>query len=538
MNSTVIYNTEVRARLKAGVDKLANAVKVTLGPKGRNVIIDRKYGAPHITKDGVTVAKDILLEDPVERMGAELVKEVASKTNDKAGDGTTTATVLAQAIIKEGLKNVTAGTNPIGIKSGIDKGVSYVKAFLKENSKSINSYDETFHVASISANGDKAIGTMVADAMKEVGTSGVITVEEAKATKSSLEVVKGMQFHRGYLSPYFITDTNTSEVILDDVVILISNNNISNIKELVPILEQVSQTSKSLLIIADDVEGEALATLVVNRLRGSLKVAAVRAPGFGEKKKEQLEDMAILTGAKFMTEELGIKISDMKLSDLGSAKSVVIDKDNTKIIDGGGTVEAVEKRITLLETLSNTTENEYDKEKYQERLARLAGGVAVIKVGASSEVEMKEIKDRVDDALNATRCAVEEGIVPGGGVALLRASIGLDRIEGLSDEELIGLKLFQKALSSPIRQILSNAGLDGSVVINKILEEDSFSYGYNARTETFEDVIKSGVIDPTKVTISALENASSVASLLLTTEAALYSPSENTCTKENDPVYY
>ena len=526
MAKIIEYGTDARAQLKEGVDKLANAVKVTLGPKGRNVIIDRKFGAPQITKDGVTVAKEIDLEDPLQKMGAEMVKEVASKTADKAGDGTTTATIIAQAIIEEGLKNVTAGANPMDLKKGIDKGVAAVKVFLKENTKLIHdNFDEISQVASISANNDISVGNMIANAMREVGTSGVITVEEAKSMESSLETVKGMQFDRGYLSPYFITNSESMEVKMENPLILLFDKKISNIKELVPILEKVAQTGKGLLIIAEDIEGEALATLVVNRLRGSLKIAAVKAPGFGDRRKAMLEDIAILTGGTLITEELGMKLENTELEMLGSAKTIIIDKENTKIVDGIGEQKEIDARIEAIKSQIEVTTSDYDKEKLQERLAKLSGGVAVIKVGASSEVEMKEIKDRVDDALNATRCAVEEGIVPGGGVALLRSIPILEAMK-LDGEENIGLAILIKAFEAPLKQIVTNAGLEGAVIFNEIKSNKEFAYGFNARTEKYENLIESGVIDPTKVTISALENAASVASLFLTTEAAIIDKTE------------
>ncbi|MBN2790718.1 MAG: chaperonin GroEL [Candidatus Delongbacteria bacterium] len=521
MAKMIEYGIDARTELKKGVDKLANAVKVTLGPKGRNVVLEKKYGSPQITKDGVTVAKEIELSEPLQKMGAEMIKDVASRTSDKAGDGTTTATVIAQAIIGEGLKNVTAGANPMDIKKGIDKGVLAVKKFLMSKTKIINdNFKEIMNVASISANNDESVGKMIADAMKEVGTAGVITVEEAKSMESSLETVKGMQFDRGYLSPYFINDSESMEVKMEHPYILIYDKKISTIKELVPILEKVAQTGKGLILISEDVEGEALATLVVNKLRGSLKIAAVKAPGFGDRRKEMLKDIAILTGGTLITEELGMKLENTELDMLGSAKTVIIDKENTKIVDGLGEQKDIDNRIGEIKKQIDATTSDYDKEKLQERLAKLAGGVAVIKVGAASEIEMKEIKDRVDDALNATRAAVEDGIVPGGGVALVRAIAELDKVV-VEGEEKIGINILKKALESPLRQIVINAGMEGAVVLNQVRTNKSFAYGFNAKTEKFEDLIKSGVIDPTKVTITALENAASVASLLLTTECVV-----------------
>lgn len=521
MAKMIQYGIDARTELKKGVDILADAVKVTLGPKGRNVVLEKKYGAPVITKDGVTVAKEIELDIPIQRIGAEMIKDVASRTSDKAGDGTTTATVIAQAIISEGLKNVTAGANPMDIKKGIDKGVAEVKKFLMSKTKRIsNNFTEISNVASISANNDEAVGKMIADAMKAVGTTGVITVEEAKAMESSLEVVKGMQFDRGYLSPYFINDSETMEVKMENPYILIYDKKISTIKEMVPILEKVAQTGKGLILICEDVEGEALATLVINKIRGSLKIAAVKAPGFGDRRKEMLKDIAILTGGELITEELGMKLESAELEMLGSAKTIIIDKENTKIVDGHGKKKDIDSRIESIKKQIEVTTSDYDKEKLNERLAKLAGGVAVIKVGAASEVEMKEIKDRVDDALHATRAAVEDGIVPGGGVALVRAIAVLDKVK-VEGEEKVGINILKKALESPLRQIVINAGLEGAVVFNKVQLSKEFAYGFNAKTEVYEDLIKSGVIDPTKVTITALENAASIASLLLTTECVI-----------------
>ena len=521
MAKMIEYGIDARTELKKGVDKLANAVKVTLGPKGRNVILEKKYGSPQITKDGVTVAKDIELAEPLQKIGAEMIKDVASRTSDKAGDGTTTATVIAQAIIAEGLKNVTAGANPMDIKKGIDKGVVAVKKFLMSKTKVINdNFKEIKNVASISANNDESIGKMIADAMKEVGTAGVITVEEAKSIDSSLETVKGMQFDRGYLSPYFITDSEAMEVKMESPYILLYDKKISTIKELVPVLEKVAQTGKGLILISEDVEGEALATLVVNKLRGSLKIAAVKAPGFGDRRKEMLKDIATLTGGTLITEELGMKLENTELELLGSAKTIIIDKENTKIVDGLGEQKEIDNRIEGIKRQIEATTSDYDKEKLQERLAKLAGGVAVIKVGAASEVEMKEIKDRVDDALNATRAAVEDGIVPGGGVALVRSIAELSKVKVIGEEK-VGINILKKALEEPLKQIVINAGLEGAVVLNEVLNSKAFAFGFNAKKEKYEDLIKSGVIDPTKVTITALQNAASVASMLLTTEAVV-----------------
>ncbi|MBN1970868.1 MAG: chaperonin GroEL [Candidatus Delongbacteria bacterium] len=521
MAKIIEFGLDARTELKKGVDILANTVKVTLGPKGRNVILDKKFGAPTITKDGVSVAKEIELDDPIQKMGAEMVKEVASRTSDKAGDGTTTATVIAQSIIEEGIRNITAGANPIDVKKGIDKGVAAVKEFLLSKTKKISdSFAEIMQVAAISANNDQEIGKMISDAMKEVGTSGVITVEEAKSMESSLETVKGMQFDRGYLSPYFITNSESMQAELEDPFILIYEKKINNIKEMLSVLEATAQSGRPLLIIAEDVEGEALATLVVNRLRGSLKVAAVKAPGFGDRRKEMLKDIAILTGGTFVTEELGMKLENVTIDMLGRAKTVIIDKENTKIVDGYGAQEDVNGRINEIKKQMEITTSDYDKEKLQERLAKLAGGVAVIKVGAASEVEMKEIKDRVDDALNATRAAVEEGIVPGGGVALIRAIPSVKNVAIVGDEK-IGINILLRALEAPLRQIVANAGLEGSVIVNNIKSSDTFEYGFNARTEEYENLYEAGVIDPTKVTLTALENAASIAGMLLTTEAVV-----------------
>ncbi len=521
MAKMIEYGIEARTELKKGVDILANAVKVTLGPKGRNVVLEKKYGAPVITKDGVTVAKEIELDIPIQKIGAEMIKDVASRTSDKAGDGTTTATVIAQAIIAEGLKNVTAGANPMDIKKGIDKGVAEVKKFLMSKTKKVsNDFKEISNVASISANNDESVGKMIADAMKAVGTTGVITVEEAKSMESTLEVVQGMQFDRGYLSPYFINDAEAMEVRMENPYILLYDKKISTIKEMVPILEKVAQTGKGLIIVAEDIEGEALATLVVNKLRGSLKIAAVKAPGFGDRRKEMLKDIAILTGGELITEELGMKLENAELEMLGSAKTVIIDKENTKIVDGLGKKKDIQNRIDSIKKQIEVTTSDYDKEKLNERLAKLAGGVAVIKVGAASEVEMKEIKDRVDDALHATRAAIEDGIVPGGGVALVRAISVLDKVK-VAGEEKVGVSILKKALEEPLRQIVENAGIEGAVVLNKVISNKNFAYGFNAKTEIYEDLVEAGVIDPTKVTYTALENAASIASLLLTTECVV-----------------
>jgi chaperonin GroEL len=521
MAKKILYGVEARENLKKGVDALSNAVKVTLGPKGRNVIIEKSYGAPSITKDGVTVAKEIDLSDNVENMGAQMVKEVASKTNDVAGDGTTTATVLAQAIFNTGLKNVTAGANPMDLKRGIDKAVEAVIKNLKSQSKEIgDSFDKIEQVASISANNDFEIGKMIAEAMKKVKKEGVITIEEAKGTDTTVEVVEGMQFDRGYLSPYFVTDTEKMLADLEGAYILIYDKKISVMKELLPILEKVVQTGRPFLIISEDIEGEALATLVVNKLRGSLKIAAVKAPGFGDRRKEMLEDIATITGGTVISEEKGYKLEDADLDQLGQAEKVHIDKENTTIVSGMGTKESIEARVGQIKAQIESSTSDYDKEKLQERLAKLAGGVAVIKVGAASEVEMKEKKDRFDDALHATRAAVEEGIVPGGGVAYLRAISALDSLKGENEDEKIGIEIIRRAIEEPLRQIVENAGLEGSVVVQKV-KEGKDDFGFNARTEQYENLLASGVIDPTKVTRIALENASSIAGMLLTTETVL-----------------
>ncbi|MDW3649270.1 MAG: chaperonin GroEL [Bacteroidia bacterium] len=526
MAKKIDFNVEARDRLKRGVDALANAVKVTLGPKGRNVVIDKKFGAPNITKDGVTVAKEIELADPVENMGAQMVKEVASKTADIAGDGTTTATVLAQAMVREGLKNVTAGHNPMELKKGIAEATKVVVKELKEMSKVISGSSEIAQVATISSNNDIEIGKFIADAMEKVGKDGVITVEEARGLETYLEVVEGMQFDRGYLSPYFVTDPDNMEVVLEAPYILLFDKKISQMKDLLPVLEQTVQTGRPLLIVAEDVDGEALATLVVNKIRGSLKVAAVKAPGFGDRRKAMLEDIAILTGGTVISEERGFKLENTTLDMLGSAKKVAIDKDNTTIVDGEGDPANISARVGQIKSQIETSTSDYDKEKMQERLAKLSGGVAVIYVGAATEVEMKEKKDRVDDALHATKAAVEEGIVPGGGVALVRAIDSLEKGRGGINDNLlkggigVGVSIVKRALEEPLRQIVGNAGLEAGVILNEVRGGEG-DYGFNARNETYENFFKTGIIDPTKVTRSALENASSIAGLLLTTEAVI-----------------
>jgi chaperonin GroEL len=525
MAKLIEYSTDARAKLKSGVDKLANAVKVTLGPKGRNVILEKKFGAPTVTKDGVSVAKEIELDDPVENMGAQMVREVASKTSDVAGDGTTTATVLAQAIYREGLKNVTAGANPMDLKRGIDLAVGRVIEHLKSVSKEVEGRNEIAQVGSISANNDKTIGDLIADAMEKVGKDGVITVEESKSAETVLDVVEGMQFDRGYISPYFVTDTESMETILEDPFILIHDKKISAMKDLLPVLEKVAQQGKAMLIISEDLEGEALATLVVNKIRGTLKVAAVKAPGFGDRRKAMLEDIAVLTNGTVISEEQGYKLENATLEYLGRAKKVVIDKDNTTIVEGTGKTDDIKKRINEIKAQIDKSTSDYDKEKLQERLAKLSGGVAVLKIGASTEVEMKEKKARVEDALHATRAAVEEGIVAGGGVALVRAMDVLENLKGENPDQTTGVKLVQKALEEPLRQIVNNAGLEGSVVLQKV-REGKDDYGFNAATETYEHLVKSGVIDPTKVTRTALENAASVSSLLITTEAVVFEKKE------------
>lgn len=526
MASKIIeFDSDARSGLKKGVDKLANAVKVTLGPKGRNVILEKKFGAPTVTKDGVSVAKEIELEDPVENMGAQMVREVASKTSDVAGDGTTTATVLAQAIYREGLKNVTAGANPMDLKRGIDLAVTKVIENLKKMSKEISGKDEITQVGSISANNDKSIGVLISDAMDKVGKDGVITVEENKGTETALDVVEGMQFDRGYLSPYFVTDTQTMEAVLEDPFILIHDKKISAMKDLLPVLEKVVQQGRSLLIISEEVEGEALATLVVNKLRGTLKIAAVKAPGFGDRRKAMLEDIAVLTNGTVISEERGFKLENATVSYLGTAKKVVIDKDNTTIVEGAGSSDEIKKRINEIKAQIDKTTSDYDKEKLQERLAKLSGGVAVIKIGASTEVEMKEKKARVEDALHATRAAVQEGIVPGGGVAFIRAIEVLETLKGENEDQTTGIQIIKKALEEPLRQIVNNAGLEGSVILQKV-KEGKGDFGFNAANEKYENLFKSGVIDPTKVTRTALENAASVSALLITTEAVVYEKKE------------
>ncbi|WP_213271762.1 chaperonin GroEL [Hyphomonas sp.] len=516
----VVFGAEARERMLRGVDVLANAVKVTLGPKGRNVVIEKSFGAPRTTKDGVTVAKEIELEDKFENMGAQMLREVASKANDTAGDGTTTATVLAQAIVREGMKRVAAGMNPMDLKRGIDKAVAEVISDLAHHSKKVKTNEEIAQVGTISANGETEIGQMIAEAMAKVGNEGVITVEEAKALETELDVVEGMQFDRGYISPYFITNPDKMIVELEDVLILLHESKLSSLQPLLPILESVVQSQKPLLIIAEDVDGEALATLVVNKLRGGLKIAAVKAPGFGDRRKAMLQDLAVLTGGQVISEDLGIKLENVGMEMLGKAKRVSIDKDNTTIVDGGGKKKEIEARVSQIRKQIDDTSSDYDREKLQERLAKLAGGVAVIKVGGATEIEVKERKDRVDDALNATRAAVEEGIVPGGGVALLRSSKHID-VVGANDDEKAGIDIVRKALEAPIRQIAENAGVEGSVVVNTIIHNKSRSYGFNAQTEEYGDLVAMGVIDPVKVVRSALQNAASVASLLITTEAGI-----------------
>ena len=521
----MLFSTDARAKLKKGVDQLAEAVGITLGPKGRNVVIDKKFGSPTITKDGVTVAKEIELSDPIENLGAQMVKEVATKTSDLAGDGTTTATVLAQAIYREGLKNVTAGANPMELKRGIERAVAAVVEQLKSISVPTVGKKEIAQVGTISANTDKEIGNLIAEAMDKVGKDGVITVEEAKGLETTLETVDGTQFDRGYLSPYFVTDAEKMEAVLDDPYILIHDKKISAMKELLPILEKVAQSGKPMLVIAEDVEGEALATLVVNKLRGTLKVVAVKAPGFGDRRKEMLRDIAVLTGGQVISEEVGLKLENVTLTDLGRAKRVVIDKDNTTIVDGKGKPEDIQGRVAELKAAIEKSTSDYDREKLQERLAKLSGGVAIINVGAATETEMKEKKARVEDALHATRAAVEEGIVPGGGVALIRAQSALDKIKGTEDEK-VGVEIVRRALEEPIRMIAQNAGAEGSIVVARVKESKDKNFGYNAATDTYEDLVKAGVIDPTKVTRTALQNAASIAGLLLTTECVLVEKKE------------
>ncbi len=521
MAKQLFFDIDARNKMKRGVDALANAVKVTLGPKGRNVVIEKKFGAPSVTKDGVTVAKEIELEDPIENMGAQMVKEVASKTADIAGDGTTTATVLAQALISEGLKNVAAGANPMDLKRGIDKAVQAIVENLKSQSQTVGSDSAKIEqVASISANNDNTIGKLISEAFAKVGKEGVITVEEAKGTETTVEVVEGMQFDRGYISPYFVTNSEKMEAELQNPYIMIYDKKISSMKDILHILEKVAQSGRPLLIIAEDLEGEALATLVVNKLRGTLKVAAVKAPGFGDRRKEMLQDIAILTKGTVISEEQGYKLENADLSYLGSATSVTIDKDNTTIVGGAGDKEAIQARINQIKAQMETTTSEYDKEKLQERLAKLAGGVAVLYVGAATEVEMKEKKDRVDDALHATRAAVEEGIVPGGGVAYIRAIAALDNLKGANEDENTGIQIVKRAVEEPLRQIVANSGMEGSIVVQKV-KEGKGDYGFNARTEVYENLFAAGVIDPTKVSRIALENAASIAGMLLTTECVI-----------------
>jgi chaperonin GroEL len=518
MAKQLLYSEQARAAILRGVNQLADAVKATLGPKGRNAILDKKFGAPTITKDGVTVAKEIELKNPYENMGAQLVREVASKTSDTAGDGTTTATVLAQAMFREGAKNITAGGNPMEIKRGIDRAVEQVVQELKKISKPCQAKTEISQVGTISANNDKTIGDLIAEAMEKVGKDGVITVEEAKSMSTSLDVVEGMQFDRGYISPYFVTNAERMEASVEEPFILIHEKKISGMKDLLPLLEQVAKMGRPLVIIAEEVEGEALATLVVNKLRGTLNVAAVKAPGFGDRRKAMLEDIAILTGGQVISEELGLKLENVKLTDLGRAKRVTIDKDNTTIVEGYGDTKKIEGRVKQIKAQIEETTSDYDREKLQERLAKIVGGVAVINVGAATETEMKEKKARVEDALHATKAAVEEGIVPGGGVALLRCAAALDSLKDLPAEQKVGVNLVKRALEEPIRQIVENAGVEGSVVVDKVRQNSSASFGFNAATEEYADMIKAGIIDPTKVTRCALQNAASVAGLMLTTE--------------------
>ena len=521
MAKQIVFNNDAREQLRKGVDQLANAVKVTLGPKGRNVVIDKKFGAPQVTKDGVTVAKEIELEDGIQNMGAQMVKEVASKTNDQAGDGTTTATVLAQAIVNTGLKNVTAGANPMDLKRGIDKAVAEIVKSIKEQAQEVGGdIKKIRQVATISANNDSAIGDIIAEAMEKVTKDGVITIENAKGIDTTVKVVEGMQFDRGYISPYFVTDTEKMECSYDNPYILIYDKKISTMKDLLPVLEKVVNTGRPLLIIAEDVESEALATLVVNRLRGSLKIAAVKAPGFGDRRKEMLEDIAILTGGTVISEEKGYKLEDADLSMLGKSEKISIDKDNTTIVSGKGNSDAIKARVIQIKAQIEKTTSDYDREKLQERLAKLAGGVAVIYVGAASEVEMKEKKDRFDDALHATRAAVEEGIIPGGGTALIRAAQKLEGVKPENEDEKLGIEIIRRAVEEPLRMIVENAGLEGSVVVNEV-KNGKGDYGYNARAEKYENLFQSGVIDPAKVTRVALENAASIAGMLLTTECVL-----------------
>ena len=520
MAKQIVFDTDARAALKRGVDALADAVKVTLGPKGRNVIIEKSYGAPTVTKDGVTVAKEVQLEDKTENVGAQMVREVASKTSDVAGDGTTTATVLAQAIVRAGLKNVTAGANPMDLKRGVERAVAAVVGSLRSLSREIEGKGEIAQVASISANSDKEIGDLIAEAFEKVGKDGVITVEEAKGIETFLDVVEGMQFDRGYLSPYFVTDPDNMETVLEDATVLIHDKKISSMKDLLPVLEKVAQTGGPLLIIAEDIEGEALATLVVNKLRGTLRVAAVKAPGFGDRRKAMLEDIAILTGGTVVSEEKGYRLENTTLDYLGRAKRIVIDKDTTVVVDGAGEAETIKARVNQIRQQIETTTSDYDREKLQERLAKLSGGVAVLKIGAATEPEMKEKKARVEDALHATRAAIEEGIVPGGGVAYLRALSSLDSVETENDDQTIGVSIVRRALEEPLRQIAENAGLEGSIVVRTVADGKG-DYGFNAQTEEYGSLMEQGVIDPTKVARTALENAASVSSLLLTTETVI-----------------
>jgi chaperonin GroEL len=515
------FSTDARDRMLRGVNILANAVRVTLGPKGRNVVIEKSFGAPRTTKDGVSVAKEIELEDKFENLGAQLLREVASKTNDQAGDGTTTATVLAQAIVQEGLKSVAAGMNPMDLKRGVDKAVAAVVEEIRATSKKVSSNEEIAQIGTISANGEREIGAMIAQAMERVGNEGVITVEEAKGLEMELEVVKGMQFDRGYVSPYFVTNPDRMETVLEDALVLIFEKKLTTLQPLIPLLEQVVQSGKPLLVIAEDIEGEVLATLVVNKLRGGLRVAAVKAPGFGDRRKAMLEDIAILTGGQFISEDLGVKLENVTIDQLGRAKKVIITKDDTTIVEGAGDKADIQGRIGQIRRQIEETTSDYDREKLQERLAKLAGGVAVVRVGGSTEVEVKEKKDRVDDAMHATRAAVEEGIVPGGGVALLRASKVLEGLNGANDDQNAGIAIVRRALQAPIRQIAENAGVEGSIVVGKILENASPTFGFNAQTEEYVDLVQAGVIDPAKVVRTALQDAASVAGLLITTEAAV-----------------
>lgn len=528
MAKEIKFNIKAREELKNGVDALADAVKVTLGPKGRNVIIEKKFGAPHITKDGVTVAREIELEDPFQNMGAQLVKEVASKTGDQAGDGTTTATVLAQAIVNVGLKNVTAGANPMDLKRGIDKAVSAVVESIKAQAQEVDDdISKIENVARVSANNDEEIGRLIAEAMEKVKKEGVITVEEAKGTETSVDIVEGMQFDRGYISPYFVTNSDKMECEMDSPYILLYDKKISNLKDMLPILEAVAQSGRPLLIIAEDVDNEALATLVVNRLRGSLKICAVKAPGFGDRRKEMLEDIAVLTGGTVISEVKGMQLSQATINDLGNAEKATVNKDNTTIVNGAGSKEAISARVNQIKAQIETTTSNYDKEKLQERLAKLAGGVAVLYIGAPSEVEMKEKKDRVDDALSATRAAIAEGIVPGGGVAYIRAISSLDELKGDNDDENTGIAIIRRAIEEPLRQIMTNAGVEGAVILQKV-KDGKDDFGYNARTDSFENFFETGVIDPAKVTRVALENAASIAGMFLTTECVIADKKEDT----------